>query len=1013
MADLLGLFGEHILGPGAFEVLKTIVEQATRKSWEDVFFDSFGDAVDQEQLRNALRYDLNVNVATTPFSTLTGDGFAANLARAMAERRALEVNDDGLGSEDYAQLTRNAVRDAQVHFREAVLLNQEAINRALLDGTLTIEALTRAGIAQGQVTQDLVRQLMEYIRTLKTEPLSEADVLAAAQQQLAAMPLDDVPDVATLPMPHRMPLTPNPLFVGREHDLRTLAAALKGGETTVIEQSAAVTGMGGLGKTQLAVEFAHRYGQYFGGGVFWLSFADAAAVPAEIAACGGASSMSLRPDFSSLSLDDQVHLVQAEWQRPLPRLLIFDNCEDEALLHRYRPTSGGCRVLVTSRRRAWDPTLSVRALPLYELKHMQSIALLCEYRSGLLRDDPTVHKIAHELGNLPLALTLAGSFLKLYDDTTPADYLDELRTTPGLEHDSFTGEGISPTGHDQSVARTFKLSYDRLNPSHPTDALALQLLTRAAYFASGEVIPRDLLKATVHSFSENQSAKRQVTKALRRLIDLGLIEEALESALRLHRLLAAFVRTVTNDAEAQTMVEDVMLVEIDRLNDAGLPAPLLALQPHFHAITNTALRRMDRRAALLCNELGYHLKMAGDYVGARHYYQHALAIYEEVQGAQHPDTATSLNNLGEVLLAQGDLADARSCLEQALVIWQQVLGMQHPTTAQGLNNLGGVLRAQGYYHEARHCFEQALMIYKQVFGVQHNFTALILSNLGGILQVQGDYVGARHYYEQALAIVEQVFEDQHPTTALILNNLGSVLNEQGDYAGARRYYEQALVVQQQMLVVNHPAIATSLNNLGEVLRAQDDLADARSYLEQALVIRQQVLGMQHLDTAISLDNLGIVLQAQGDLVGARCYYEQAMAIRLQVVGMQHFDTATSFNNMGVLCFQEGAFDKAIALLRQALAIFEQVFDPNHPKTQQVRRSLSKLQDNVVMLQRAEAAVARVVAEGNAEQRTALIDQFEQEVQQVENDEAKGAAYLAVAARLRALMAQLKENLGNN
>ena len=132
----------------------------------------------------------------------------------------------------------------------------------------------------------------------------DPEVLAAAEARLAALPLDTVPDPAPLPPGSRMPLRPNPLFVGREADLRALAGALKGGETVAIGQIAAATGLGGMGKTQLASEFVHRYGPFFTGGIFWLSFANAAAIPAEVALCGGLGGLELRSDFATLPIED-------------------------------------------------------------------------------------------------------------------------------------------------------------------------------------------------------------------------------------------------------------------------------------------------------------------------------------------------------------------------------------------------------------------------------------------------------------------------------------------------------------------------------------------------------------------------------------------------------------------------------------------------------------------------------------------------------------------------------------
>ena len=144
-----------------------------------------------------------------------------------------------------------------------------------------------------------------------------------AHALLDRLPLDHVPDVAALPPGSRMPLRPNPLFVGREADLKALAPELKAGRAAVIS-----TGIGGVGKTQLAVEVAHRYGPFFAGGVFWLSFADPAGVDGEIAACGGAGALELYTDADGLSQAEQVQRVYAVWQQPIPRLLIFDNCDD-------------------------------------------------------------------------------------------------------------------------------------------------------------------------------------------------------------------------------------------------------------------------------------------------------------------------------------------------------------------------------------------------------------------------------------------------------------------------------------------------------------------------------------------------------------------------------------------------------------------------------------------------------------------------------------------------------------
>ncbi|HWN41748.1 MAG TPA: toll/interleukin-1 receptor domain-containing protein, partial [Thermoanaerobaculia bacterium] len=350
-----------------------------------------------------------------------------------------------------------------------------------------------------------------------------------AQNTLAALPLEEVPKPGPLPLGSRMPLAPNPLFVGREDDLKALARQLKAGETSAVGQVeiAAAAGLGGMGKTQLASEFVHRYGSFFTGGVFWMSFADPASVPVEVAACG--QSLGLHSSFDALTLEQQVRLVKEAWQSPLPRLLVFDNCEEEALLQDWRPRFGGARVLVTSRRPEWDPALRVKTVQLTILPRPASIELLRRFRPDVPVADRVLDAVAGELGDLPLALHLAGSFLRTYRGSPHgqvAAYLEQLQKPNLLAHPSLEGRGagVMPTAHEAHVGRTFALSFERLDPVKTADGLAINLLARAAWFAPGEPIPRSLLLQSGGVASENLSEGLDAEDALRRLTALGLLE---------------------------------------------------------------------------------------------------------------------------------------------------------------------------------------------------------------------------------------------------------------------------------------------------------------------------------------------------------------------------------------------------------------------------------------------------------------------------------------------------------
>ena len=865
---------------------------------------------------------------------------------------------------------------------------------------IRVREVAPVGLLAGIVFADLVglsgeaarNALLTAAKKERPKPLTEPPFPGEVPPfplRITDLPETKLPEVAPLPRGSRMPFARNPLFVGREEDLRTLARQLRAGDTSAVGEVeiAAASGLGGIGKTQLASEFVHRYGRYFGGGVFWMSFADPAAVPAEVAACG--RSLDLRSDYDTLPFDQQIRLVEEVWTRPIPRLLVFDNCEEEDLLDRWRPRTGGSRVLVTSRRSRWGRSLGVRSVPLTTLPRPVSIDLLQKFRPDVPTEEPALYAIAAELGDLPLALHLAGSFLERYAeaaDGQPAVYLEALRRGGLLQHLSLQGKfaGLSPTSHEGHAGRTFALSVERLKPEDETDALALALLGRAAHFAPGEPIPRNFLLKTVNFDEGDPGARLQAEDALGRLMALGLLEAGKAGGLVMHRLVAELARNSGDWEESRNAVEDALYVEANRLNKSGYPATLLAWQPHLRALVEKAPQREDERSALLCNELGYHLWMLGDYAGvspyyeralairekvlgaahpgtaqslnnlgfllrsegdlagARRYYERALAIREKLLGAEHPDTARSLDNFGALLWSQGDLAGAQPYIERALKIREKVLAAEHPEIAESLNSLGLLLRRQGDLSGARPYYERALAIREKVLGAEHPHTAISLDNLGSLLQSQGDLSGARSYFERALAIREKVLGAEHSQTAISLDNLGGLLYSQGDRAGARQYRERALAIFETVLGAEHPATARSLNNLGTLLQSQGDLSGARSYFERALAIWEKVLGAEHPETAQGLNNLGALLHGQGDLAGARPYFGRALAIRKKVLGAEHPDTAQSLHWLGFVLQSQGDLEGARPFYERALAVREARLGPDHPDTKAVRRSLASL-----------------------------------------------------------------------
>jgi len=767
--------------------------------------------------------------------------------------------------------------------------------------------------------------------------------------------------------PFGVPYYPNPQFVGREAELERLHDLLQAG------QIPALTGTGGMGKTQLAIEYAHRRRAAYPGGVFWLRMDPPAGIAGQVAALAGPDGLRL-PGWEPQALEQNLAAVRRAWDQPAPpRLLIFDNLEDPALLQDWRPKPGSCsRVLITSRYPLWAGRSGVTRLPLGTLARPASQALLLGEQAraaarpvaGLLADPGTalaVAAVCDELGDLPLALALAGAYLADSGLAVVA-YLARLRAA-GLAHPSLAAELAEalPTGHAPSIAATFALSYDRLDPAAPVDALARMLLHRAALCAPAP-IPWRLLVRAGGLDPDDGAAQEQAAAAGQRLAALGLLEPWPAEAVTLHRLLMAYVRTRAPATDGErAALEAALADELAAICDAGYPLAGQAYLAHGRHLVEPAAARGDTGTARLLDGLARLLRLQRDYGAARPLYERALAIREAALGPTHPTTAASLHNLARLLADQGDTAAARPLYERALAICEAALGPTHPHTAASLNNLANLLADQGDTAVARPLYERALAICEATRGPTHPDTAQSLHNLAVLLADQGDDAGARPLLERALAIREATLGPTHPDTAISLNNLAILLYTQGDTAGARPLYERALAICEATLGPTHPDTAQSLHNLAVLLADQGDIAGARPLYERALAICEATRGPTHPDTARSLNNLANLLYTQGDTAGARPLYERALAICEAARGPTHPDTARSLNNLAILLADQGDIAGARPLFERALAIREATLGPTHPATGRALWNLGGLFFDSGDRARAVALLDRAVA----------------------------------------------------
>ena len=765
--------------------------------------------------------------------------------------------------------------------------------------------------------------------------------------------IDDLQDLNGVPPGSRMLFQRNAVFTGREDELKDLAKSLMYDENAVV-----VTAMGGMGKSQLAVEFCYRYGRYFHG-VHWLQANQD--MLAEIATCG--LEMGLKPWPETVP--EQAQAVLNAWEQGGARLVVLDDAEDPALIQEWSPKLNNSRLLVTSRWGDWPADMGLSLIKLKTLPRGKSLELLRKLAPKLDRaSDGDLDAIAERLGDLPLALDLAGRYLNDRRTLSTKGFLEELDQAGSVLEHSALKDWVkhNPTKHEINLAKTFLQSWEKLESE-----TAKVLFRICGYCAPNTPIPWDVLEGS----SEVEGA--ELDRGLGRLEDLGLVSLGDIGAV-IPPLLAEFARM--QDENVEQSVLPALVSELGKLSDealeTGIPANFIPLRAHMEAAANAAESAELEGAGWLWNNLGHHLadvaeyegakaayeralaideaafgpdhpnvairvnnlgwvlQNLGDYAEARVAYKRALAINEATLGTDHPDVATTVSNLGLVLKDLGDYAGAKAAFERALAIDEGAFGPDHPDVARDTNNLGLVQYAQGDLERAKVAFERALAIWEKELGPDHPQVATGTNNLGEVLRALGDYAGAKAAYERALAIDEAAFGPNHPNVARDVNNLGGVLQNQGDHAGAKAAYERALKIWEVELGPDHPQVAALMNNLGDMLRAQGEFAEAKAAIERALAIGEKTLRPDHPSIAIRLNNLGLVLYALGDYTEAKAAIEHALSIWEKELGPNHPQVATGTNNLGEVLRAQGDLEGAKAAYERALAIDETAFGPNHP-----------------------------------------------------------------------------------
>ena len=734
-------------------------------------------------------------------------------------------------------------------------------------------------------------------------------------------------------------------FVGRQKEMTLLHEKLQQSNTVAIS---ALAGMGGVGKTELATQYARQYEADYPGGICWLNASRDTNLATEIIQfyqryVDNQREIPQESGGRQLTVFEQAIWCWKNWQPDKGLVLvILDDVMDLSSCQQLLPTNNRFRLLITTRIRNLDPNI-VEEISLDVLSLDKSIELLSALVGKRLVEGEiqTAAELCQWLGYLPLGLYLVGRYVADDPDLSLQEILQRLQQQR-LGDEALYNSLESQTTAQQGVLAAIELSWQKL------DAVTKQVAELLSLFAE-DLIPWHLVTLTCQKLDWNNA---DINKAKKQLYKHYFIQrlEGRKSSYKIHPLIHQFL---------QTKVE--LTSSVDKLKQAFAAAMVTIAQEIPETPTRSDIESVkdnipqlaevaENLTAAISDEdliwvftgLNRFYEGQGLYVLAEPWCKQGLSAIKDRLGEEHPSVASSLNNLALLYHSQGRYAEAEPLLQQALELYKRLLGDEHSDVATSLNNLALLYHSQGRYAEAEPLLQQALSMRKRLLGDEHSDVATSLNNLAELYRLQGRYAEAEPLLQQALSMRKRLLGDEHSDVAQSLNNLALLYHSQGRYAEAEPLLQQALSMRKRLLGDEHPSVATSLNNLAELYRLQGRYVEAEPLLQQALSMRKRLLGDEHSDVAQSLNNLALLYHSQGRYAEAEPMYQQALELYQRLLGDEHSDVAQSLNNLALLYHSQGRYAEAEPMYQQALELYQRLLGDEHPDMAQSLNNLAEL-----------------------------------------------------------------------
>jgi tetratricopeptide (TPR) repeat protein len=714
-------------------------------------------------------------------------------------------------------------------------------------------------------------------------------------------------------------------FVGRETELTTIHEDLRRGNYV------AITGMGGLGKTELVTQYATQYQDHYDG-IIWFNARQRilAAEVFELFTFKFGLEIPQTQGEKLLTLQQQIAWCWLQYPKTQkPVLIVVDDLTDLTQLQEVVSPETRFRVLITTRQQHLDPN-SIQERPLEVLSPPIALELLRKQlgknHQRVVNEPKTATEICEFLGNLPLGIILVGSYLTTDLGLSLTQMLERLQKRKLAEAALQKRETINQT--QLGIKAAFNLTWETLDTQ-------TQYLGAFLSLFSPQFILWDLVVWVIEFEVENKEkqliwTKEELTNSKKRLYQVNFLQTGQESpeAYTIHNLVRLFLQE-----QLAEVGEKQLILERTFITFMIFVARILPQSPTSQDIENvkTLVVHWEDLGKRLIDEINQETAAANNLP--------VSMVADEISWV--------FTGLGRFYQGQGLYQVAEFWYQQLVKVCQTLFTGDHPNIATSLNNLASLYNSQGRYSEAEPLYLEALEMRKRLFTGDHPDVASSLNNLAYLYNSQGRYSEAEPFYLDALEMRKRLFTGDHPNVATSLNNLAYLYDSQGKYSEAEPLLFDALEMTKRLFTGDHPDVANSLNNLASLYDSQGRYSEAEPLYLDALEMRKRLFTGDHPDVASSLNNLASLYDNQGRYSEAEPLYLDALEMTKRLFTGDHPNVATSLNNLALLYNSQGKYSEAEPLLFDALAMFERTRGTNHPNTITVRDNLQLLQQQLI------------------------------------------------------------------